>query len=168
MIITTTPRLLIRKLEMSDLEGLKAILGDKVVMEFSSIGALDEEGIRQWLKKTLSQYISPGFSVWGMVLKETEQLIGFAGIKPVELDGRMEIEIIFRLARNYWGQGYAIEAVRGVLHYAFNQLAVNNVIAVVEPNNVRSLRVIERLKMTYEKDSIYHGFFVRIYRLSKF
>ena len=168
MIIAKTPRLLIRTLDLDDLELLGTIFSDEVVMEYSSTGPLSKEKMQTWLNETIAEYQHPGFSVWGVVLRDEDRLIGICGIRPVELDGRTEIELIFRFAQEYWGQGYATEACRGVIEYAFNTLAINEIIAVVASGNRRSVRVVEKLDMAYEKDSIYKGYSVRVYRLNKF
>lgn len=166
--LTTTPRLLLRPLELDDLESLVPILSDPLVMEYSASGPLSKEKIQVWLTDMIAEYELPGFSVWAVILKDENKLIGFCGIRPVDLDGRTEIELIFRFAQTYWGQGYATEASHGAIEYAFNSLAINNVIAIVDPRNTRSLNVLQKLHMHYEKDSIYKEFPVRVYRLNKF
>ncbi len=168
MILATTRRLFLRPLQPDDLEPLIPILSDSAVMEYSTTGPLSKEKIQEWLTTIIAEYELPGFSVWAIILKEDNKLIGFCGIRPVEIDGRTEIELIFRLATAYWGEGYATEASLGVIEYAFNTLAINSVIAVVDPRNTRSLSVLEKLHMSHEKDSIYKEFPVRVYRLSKF
>lgn len=167
MALPTTPRLLIRPLTLEDQTALIPILCDKTVMEFST-GPLSQDQIKTWLQDRISEYEHPGFSVWALILKDQNKLIGFAGIRPLQLDGHTEIELIFRLATPYWGQGLATEASLAIIDYAFHTLAINNLVAIADPKNSRSLRVIEKLKMAYEKDSIYKGFPIRVYRLYKF
>lgn len=167
MTLATTPRLLIRTLQLDDLDALVPILGDKAVMEFST-GSLSKDEIQEWLITRIAEYDTNGFSVWAIVLKDENKLIGFCGIRPADLDGRTEIELIFRFAQAYWGQGYATEAARGVVEYAFNTLAINEIIAVINSRNTRSQNVLQKLGMFYEKDSVYKGFPVRVYRLNKF
>lgn len=168
MILTTTPRLLIRHLTEEDLEALVPILSDKEVMQYSISGPIPKEKIVTWLNNLIAEYDHPGFSVWAIILKDENQLIGFCGIRPIEIDGRTEIEIIFRLAKAYWNQGYAFEAAEACKEYAFNKLAINSIIAIVDSQNERSINVINKLDMAYEKDSIYEGFPIRVYRLNKF
>lgn len=168
MLIATTPRLLIRQLDPNDLQALIPILSDKTVMEFSTTGPLSESKIQLWLNEIISGYGQPGPSIYAIILKDENKLIGFCGINPTDLDGRTEIEILFRLAQNYWNQGYAFEATHAVIQYAFNTLAINEIIAVLDPRNQRSLNVIQKLQMSYEKDSVYKGFPVQVYRLKKF
>lgn len=168
MVLATTPRLLIRHLTENDAEALLPILCDKEVMQYSIRGPISKDEIDIWLKGIIAEYDRPGFSVWAIILKDENKLIGFSGIRPIVIDGHMEIEIIFRLAKSYWNQGYAFEAAQACIEYAFNQLAINSIIAIVDPRNERSINVIDKLKMNYEKDSIYQNFPIRVYRLNKF
>lgn len=168
MILATTPRLWVRHFEENDLDALVPILSDEEVMRYSTTGALSKEKIAAWLSRTIAQYEHPGFSPWAIILKENNTLIGFSGISPIELDGRMEIEILFRLAKPYWNQGYAYEATLACINYAFDTLGINTLIAIVDPKNERSLNVINKLNMIYEKDSVYKNIPVRVYRLNKF
>jgi ribosomal-protein-alanine N-acetyltransferase len=69
-----------------------------------------------------------------------------------DLDGRMEIEVGFRLVRSCWGKGYATEAAGAVRDYAFDMLTVSRLISLVDPQNIASIRVVEKLGMCYEKD----------------
>lgn len=168
MLLATTSRLFIRHLTEEDGEALVSILCDNEVMRYSIRGPMSKEEIDTWLKGVIAEYDHPGFSVWAIILKDENKLIGFSGIRPVVIDGHMEIEIMFRLAQAYWNQGYAFEAAQACIEYAFNQLAINSIIAIVDPRNERSINVIDKLKMAYEKDSIYKNFPIRVYRLNKF
>ena len=67
---------------------------------------------------------------------------------PYEAHFTPAIEIAWRLARAYWGRGYATEAARAALDYGFGKLGLEQIVAVTVPANLRSLRVMERLDMT--------------------
>lgn len=168
MTITTTPRLLIREIEQNDLDALVPILSDPEVMQYSTRGPISREEIITWIDNVIAEYNRLNFSVWAIILQEENKLIGYCGIRPIDLDGKTEIEIMFRLAKNYWNQGYAFEATKAAQQYAFDTLAINSIIAIVDPQNVRSLNVIDKLQMIYEKDSVYKNFPIRVYRLNKF
>lgn len=166
--LLTTQRLLIRDFTLEDSQALIPILCDKEVMQYSSNGPIASEQILLWLEDKMAQYERLGFSVWAVILKEENKLIGFCGVKPIEIDGRTEIELLYRFAKAYWNHGYAFEAILACKDYAFNTLAINNIIAIVDPKNERSINIINKLQMAYEKDSVYNKFAIRIYRLNKF
>ena len=163
-----TDRLTIRHLTKEDKNALLPILGDAEVMKFSSTGPLSEEQIDEWLDERLEEYEHPGFAPWAVVNKDEDKLIGFCGFNGVDLDGQVEIELLYRFAKAYWGQGYASEAAEASKDFGMNKLAFNRIIAIISPENERSLRVAEKLEMSYEKDTVYKGFSARVYVLSKF
>jgi RimJ/RimL family protein N-acetyltransferase len=72
--------------------------------------------------------------------------------------GQPETEIGYRLARPYWGRGYATESARAVRDYALNTLRLPRLIAMIDPQNVASIRVVEKLGMHYEKDVMFEGY----------
>src|SRR4051812_27440205 len=88
-----------------------------------------------------------GYSFWAVMERATGTLIGDAGLFLSQGTGP-EVEVGYTLARAYWGRGYATEAARACLDAAFGPLGLEDVIALVVPDNARSLRVVARLGMT--------------------
>ena len=76
--------------------------------------------------------------------KNSEKLIGICGVGGVEYD-RTENEVFYHIGKEYWGKGYATEAAKAVLRYAFMQLGLDKVIGVVHPENIASCRVLEKI-----------------------
>ena len=68
-------------------------------------------------------------------------------------DGWPGPEVGWTLDRKFWGQGYATEAGRAAIAYAFDVLGWEHIISVIHPENLRSIRVAERLGMRYERDA---------------
>ena len=81
-----------------------------------------------------------------IVLKNTCKLIGWCGFGPLEFNAD-EIEIYFVVSYHYWGKGIATEAGGALLKYGFDKLELQRIVAVVNPENVASVRVIEKLNM---------------------
>ena len=79
-VILETPRLIIRKVSLSDAKQLKLVLGDPEVMRYSLKGALDESGIAEYINKILLHYEKHSYGLWVVIFKETEQIIGLAGL----------------------------------------------------------------------------------------
>jgi RimJ/RimL family protein N-acetyltransferase len=67
------------------------------------------------------------------------------------IDGQREVEVAYTIAQEYWGQGLATEAARGILEYGFEQLQLSRLICLIAPDNVASRRVAEKIGMTLEK-----------------
>jgi RimJ/RimL family protein N-acetyltransferase len=143
-----TERLDLRRFTPSDLEPLLDVFGDPEVMRY--VGAerrpLDRRGVASLLASAESQWQRQGFGLLAVVERESGRLIGEAGLQPLE-EGP-DIETGYTLARAAWGRGYATEAARAVLHWGFAGLRLHRVVAVSDPSNAASLRVLDKLGMT--------------------
>jgi ribosomal-protein-alanine N-acetyltransferase len=148
--ILETDRLLLRTLTLDDAEALLTVSGDPEVMRF--LGGIPDqtiEDVHKRVQRTLAHYERYGFGYWAVIDKATGRLLGVCGIKPLE-DGP-EIEVGYHFARAAWNQGYATEAARACLRYAFEHLKLERVLGVVHPDNHASQRVLEKCGLTYER-----------------
>jgi RimJ/RimL family protein N-acetyltransferase len=84
-----------------------------------------------------------------VVLKETQQLIGNCGIRKASA-GAYEADIGYELAPDRWGQGYATEAARAIVHFGFTELKLHRITAWCIADNVASVRVLEKLGLKLE------------------
>jgi GrpB-like predicted nucleotidyltransferase (UPF0157 family)/ribosomal protein S18 acetylase RimI-like enzyme len=167
MILETT-RLLLREFTEHDLDALFPIMADQEVMRFSLKGPLSREETLFYLKnRVIPDYAKYGFGVWAIIHKEDNRLIGIAGLKVWDIDGKEQTELGYRLDPKYWGRGLAVEAASSICHYAFTKLKKDELISIIEAKNIRSIQVAERIGMRYEKDSIFFNIPVRIYKLKK-
>lgn len=163
-VLIETERLIIRMFGMDDFDALAPILGDSEVMEYSVAGALDRAAARDYFQKRfLGQYEYCGFGFWALIDRNDGSLVGFAGLIIQEIEGMEEVELGYRLARRYWGLGLATEAVLAIRDYAFQELGLERLISIIEPRNVRSIRVAEKIGMKLAFQDTFHGFDVNIY-----
>lgn len=88
-----------------------------------------------------------------------------AGIENHVVDGQDEIMLSYLLDSNHWGYGYALECCRAVFQYAYHALDIDNIVAVIDKENVRSLRTAKNLGMKPEKDLIYKNRDAVLYRI---
>lgn len=93
---------------------------------------------------------SRGWGLWAVDLDG--EFLGFTGLAPVTFHARFTpaIEVGWRLARHAWGHGYATEAARAALAYAWDELELDEVVSMTAVGNIRSRAVMERLGMTRE------------------
>jgi RimJ/RimL family protein N-acetyltransferase len=93
-----------------------------------------------------------GFGRYAVELRESGIFIGFAGPAVATFEAHFTpcIDIGYRLLPAQWGKGFATEAVRAVLPYTVKTLALENVVAITVPANIRSRRVMERAGMIYD------------------
>lgn len=105
--------------------------------------------------------------MYAVIHKEDHRIIGFVGLMNQTIDGEVHAELGYRLYRDSWGQGIASEAALAVGQYAFEQLGFDRIVSIIDPQNVRSLKVAERIGMVKWKETTFHGIYVHVYRLSR-
>jgi RimJ/RimL family protein N-acetyltransferase len=144
-----TERLVVRRWSLDDLDAAAAIYGDPEVMTFLGDGQplYDPAQVRAWLAKRISGYDEhPGLGGWAMQRRDDGTVAGTVLLQP--FPGEADVEVGWHLARAAWGAGYATEAAGGALRHGFDVLGLEEVYAVVNPINARSLAVVRRLGMT--------------------
>lgn len=162
----TTERLILRELMPDDTAALALILGDPDVMRHSVRGVLSEQATREFIDWCRLSYRQHGFGPWAVVDKSTSTLAGFCGLNAERVDDADEIEIGYRLASGFWGKGLGTEAARGALTHGFDTVGIDSLIAIVQPANVVSVKVIQKLGFSGYIHSQYHRQGVRIYRMN--
>lgn len=158
MIVLDTTRLLLRHVHPFDEGALGNIFGDAEVMRYGP-GAQNQAWVRAWIHDARDSYQRWGFGPWAVVEKSRSAVIGYCGLFYFpDIAGQPEIEIGYRFARRWWGQGYATEAAQAVRDYAFGVLCLPRLVALIEPQNLASIRVAEKLGMRYEKEVMLEGY----------
>ncbi|KGD66195.1 N-acetyltransferase GCN5 [Alcanivorax nanhaiticus] len=162
-----TERLIVRPLSLQDVPALTAILSDPEVMKFSVRGVCDEQATRQFVQWCLDCYATHDVGPWALSEKTSGDLVGFCGVGPEQVGDVEEINLGYRLARRFWRQGLATEAVKGVMQYAFAQKHCESVIVIIEPQHTASVRVTEKAGFQGYTVQEFHGRPVRLYRMSR-
>jgi RimJ/RimL family protein N-acetyltransferase len=143
-----TDRLVLREWRESDLAPWAALNADPVVRAYFP-GVLTREQSEASAAGFQADLQRRGWGWWALEVAATGEFIGFTGLDPVE-DGVpfTGIEAGWRLARPAWGHGYATEAARAAVAFAFEELALPEVLAITAATNRRSRAVMGRLGMT--------------------
>lgn len=150
-----TERLVIRPFNSNDAQALHGIVSQEEVMKYlpEEVMSMEEvRGVISWLtdcyeKNTPQRILKFTLAV---LSKEDERLIGWCGLGPLEFSSE-EIEIFYGLSKDQWGKGIATEAASTVLRYGFETLKLDQIVAVTDPRNAASAKVIEKLGMIYRK-----------------
>ncbi len=156
-IFVETPRLIINKLQENDFDISKATQKDHEVMRFFG-GPLEDNKIQELFSQYIWHMNQYGFSIGPVYEKSTGSCIGRAGLIHLDFgnsDISPDIEIASLLFSQYWGKGYATELCENLIRYAFTVLNYPKVFATVDPNNIASCKVCEKLGMTFYKKEIY-------------
>ncbi|MFJ9825881.1 GNAT family N-acetyltransferase [Streptomyces sp. NPDC101160] len=143
-----TDRLLLRRWRDSDLEPWAAMMADPEVREHLG-ELLTREQSDATVDLMRAQFDERGFGWWAVELRETGEFLGRAGLDQVGASMPFTaVDVGWRLKRAAWGHGYATEAARACLTFAFETLRLPEVIAMTTVRNVRSQAVMRRLGMT--------------------
>ncbi len=142
-----TDRLLLRPWVESDVSGAYGFFGDPEVCFYTG-GAMSPERMRTFVTARMESQ-DRVLCLQPLVEKLTGSIVGAAGLQP--LVGGPEIEIGWLLALDSWGKGYATEAGRAVLELGLHGLGLRRVVATIDPRNVRSVKVANRLGMRFER-----------------
>lgn len=146
MVELATERLLLRAWTDADRQPCAALNADPEVMEHfpSVLTRAESDRMVEVITEGLARR---GWGLWAVELREGGAFIGFVGLNevPFEADFTPAVEIGWRVARAYWGRGYATEAARAALDCAFGTIGLGRVVSFTALSNVRSRAVMERI-----------------------
>jgi len=153
MRILETPRLILRHQTLSDLESLFTLYRDPAVTRYIPDAPRSYEAAREELEWHMNGHRErPELGLWATVLKETNAFIGRCGLLPWTIDGQEEVEVAYLIVRAYWGRGLGTEAAQAILQYGFETLHLPRLISLIDEDNLASIRVAEKIGMTFEKE----------------
>jgi ribosomal-protein-alanine N-acetyltransferase len=141
-----TERLRLRPATLEDLDAWLAISRDAEKAWFGEPQSSRDEA-RFSLERRIAHQERHGFSLWVVELRETGELIGAAGLQ--HLRSGPEVEVGYRFLHDRWGHGYATEAAGAAIAFGFGELGLDRIVAVTEPDNHASRRVMEKCGMTF-------------------
>jgi len=149
MTLLITPRLRLEPLNDSHLDGLFRLNSDPVVMRYITGKPETREDTQAMIVRVKARWAEFGFSWWAFVRQDNADVIGMGCIQHLGRNPAEPLETGWRLRQDAWGQGYASEAARHMVGWAFATLRPERVCAVCQPENTPSSTVMERLGMTF-------------------
>jgi len=142
-------RLVLRSWRAQDRAPFAALNSDPAVMEFfpAPLSTAESDALAGRFEAELAER---GFCPWAVEERESRAFIGFVGLHdvPPYLAFSPAIEVGWRLARSFWGRGYATEAALASLRFGFETLGIDEIVSMTSVVNLRSRRVMERLGMS--------------------
>ncbi|HAT8341961.1 TPA: GNAT family N-acetyltransferase [Legionella pneumophila] len=146
MRILETERLFLRTFQENDVESLIAISQDQKVMQFFPAIPTREETIA-FIDRIIAHQEEKNFSLYAAEFKNTDEMIGFVGLFTATFQAHFTpaIEIGWRLSSKHWNKGYATEAAKAVLDYAFRKLNLDEVVSFTSVLNKPSIRVMQKI-----------------------
>jgi [ribosomal protein S5]-alanine N-acetyltransferase len=130
---------------------LRALDTDAEVMATLG-GVRSENETWEYLRAGLEHWERNGFGTWVFRARESGEVIGTATLRRVEIEGRDEVEVGYRVAAAWWGRGIATEMARALVGVARDRLGLEEVVAFTLPHNIASRRLMEKAGFRYQRD----------------
>lgn len=146
----TTPRLVLRPIRATDWVDLRLIDGDPAVM--ATLGGLRSE--KETMAYALSQedhWERHGFGWWVAFLRDTGAFVGRGGLRYLEIEGELEIEVGYALIRRFWGRGLATEIAEAAVRLGTGELRLARLVGITLTENHTSRHVLEKVGFRYER-----------------
>ncbi|HTU25370.1 MAG TPA: GNAT family N-acetyltransferase [Pirellulales bacterium] len=174
-----TERLVLRPLRCEDLEPLVALGADRDVMRYIGSGKpQSRREASQWFERLMEETIDgpagpAGLPGWRAVTTRVGgDWIGLAALKclaqqhAAAVGIESSVEVGYRLAPRFWGQGYATELSRALARHAFEQVGLPQLVAIADARNLASSRVLEKTGLKHRKTYAIDGRTIRFFALS--
>lgn len=159
-----TPRLQLRHFTLYDLDELFHIFSNPEVMRYVGKGARTKDETQTALIKMI-QHWQHSFGMWAVIRKDSGKMIGRCGLQY--LDNTLEVELGYTLDKADWNQGFATEASLASLNYGFAEVGLDQIVAIAQPENIASQRVMQKVGMKYVKNAHYYNTEVVYYAIAR-
>ncbi|HEX9167244.1 MAG TPA: GNAT family N-acetyltransferase [Gemmatimonadales bacterium] len=161
--VLTTPRLRLRGFDVRDFEPLAEMLAHPDLARVLGDGrSIDRAEAWRRLAGILGHWVLRGHGLWALEERASGAFAGWAGL--IQPEGWPALEIAYSLARPFWGRGYAREAAAASLAYAHETLHRTEVISIIRPANLGSIRVATALGATRAETIDFFGAPSDVYR----
>lgn len=151
MTVLETERLLLRQFSTEDADFILELLNEP-----SFIRNIGDRGIRTIdgaisyiLNGPVASYAKNGFGLYLVKLKETDESIGMCGL--IKRDTLEDVDIGYAFLPRFWSKGYAVESAQAVKEYAKNVIRLNRIVAITDPENEGSIRVLQKIGLQFER-----------------
>lgn len=149
----TSSRLGFRTWIDDDIQPMTLLNSDKEVMEFFPFLPSKKQTI-EFIRRMQNQFLEHGFCYFAVDHLATNRFIGFIGFSMQNFDSDFTpcVDIGWRINKNYWGKGLATEGALESIKYANKHLQLNRIYSMASKTNAKSIKVMEKIGMTYIKD----------------
>jgi RimJ/RimL family protein N-acetyltransferase len=149
--VLETDRLILRRFTTDDAGFIVELLNDPSFIQ--NIGDRNvrttEDACGYIMNGPVASYAKHGFGLYAVILKETNETIGMCGlIKRAGLD---DVDIGYALLPTFWSKGYAVECALAVKAYAKNTIGLKRLVAITDPVNEGSIRILEKIGLRFER-----------------
>jgi len=151
MKILETERLVLRQFTFEDADFILRLLNEpSFIQNIGDRGVRTLEDARSYiLRVPIASYEKNGFGLYLVILKESGKSIGMCGL--IKRDQLEDVDIGYAFLPEFWSRGYAVEAALAVKEYARDVVGLKRLIAITDPENQASIRVLEKIGLRFEK-----------------
>jgi len=162
-------RLVTRFLTEDDIIPWTSFCADEESIEFFPKLKLitPQQASEQWIRKQMDRYSENRYGLQAILHKQTGELIGQCGLLAQEVGERKELEVGYHVFKKFWGQGYAPEAAKAFITYAFQHNIVDSVISIIDVKNIKSQKVAEKNNLVQDTQLTWNEIEAFIYRIKK-
>jgi ribosomal-protein-alanine N-acetyltransferase len=166
--VLSTGRMRLRPISSDDVDALHALWNDPDVRRYLwDDRILPRETVQEIVAQSLATFESDGFGFFALEMQDQlGELIGFCGHRRAE-DVQGQVELLYGIHPTYWGEGLVAEAAREVLRFGFESCDFERVIAATDTPNQQSVRVLQKLGMTFECRREFHGLDTVFYSMTR-
>lgn len=147
MTILLTPRLRLEPYRDEHFDGLHAMNSDPQVMRYITGRPDTPEETRAGIERVKARWAEFGYSWWAFIDRESGELVGSGAVQHLNRDASQPLELGWRLRPAHWGKGFASEAAQHMASFAFDTVRTPVLLAVCDPDNHASAKVMQRLGM---------------------
>ncbi|MBU3143993.1 GNAT family N-acetyltransferase [Clostridium sp. CF012] len=145
-----TKRLILKEISVKDCNYLFEIFSDEEVLKYYDIEPLKTlEEANNLIQLFCRRFKNKKGIRWGIHLKNTDKLIGTCGYQSIDIQS-LRTDIGYEMSKEYWGQGLMKEALQAIIGFGFNNMSLNRIQALVEPNNKNSIQLLHRIGFSEE------------------
>ncbi len=163
-VILETPRIRLRDYSYHDLDELAEMFADEEMMRFYPRPKTRDES-RGWIEWNLKLYAEHRFGLWVMESRESSSFLGNCGLTPQTVEGVTDIEVGWHTKKVYWNKGFATEAALACKDLAFTRFGLKRLISIIDPENIASRRVAEKIGMHEERIALHEDYPCVIYAI---
>lgn len=163
--IIETNRLYLRELTVADAENFYLLNADEDVIKYTGDKAFESINEAKSFLENYNPYQEYGYGRWAVIAKSNEEFLGWCGLKySSEID---EVDIGFRFFKRHWSKGFATESAKACIEYGFEKLNLQTIVGRAMEANVASIKVLEKLRMTFVGKFEFHLHDGVLYQIKK-
>lgn len=163
--ILETPRLFLRRFEKSDAENLFLLNLDPEVIQYTGDSSFENIPDAQRFLTNYDHYEKHDFGRWAVIEKSSDEFLGWCGLKYTPDSD--EYDIGFRFFKKYWNHGFATEAAKACVNLGFEKYQLQTIVGRARKENGASIKVLEKIGLTYNHDYDFDGKEGVVYSISK-